>query len=225
MRIGITGTYSSGKTLTSMAVSHFLGLSRTQARTMREILPEVAPGKALEEVSSPQLIHMIVQRHVERVRHEILHQSGFISDGCSLQEWIYGSVRIRYGINPNDSVDLQGHEHVHKTDALGYFEEVMVEIGKLVKRHVAVSFDFFIHLPNELPLARDGHRPVNERFRAASDELLRQSFDELGLGYVIVGGSLKERLGKIAGILECEPIMSHEEAISRASVEYQKSMV
>ena len=67
MRLGITGTYSSGKTLTSLLVSHLLAMSRTQARTMREILPAAAPGKTLEEVTSTELIRMIVERHTERV--------------------------------------------------------------------------------------------------------------------------------------------------------------
>ncbi len=58
MRIGLTGTYSSGKTLTSLIISDYLNLPRTEARTMREILPHAAPGKTLEEVSSNlRLLH------------------------------------------------------------------------------------------------------------------------------------------------------------------------
>jgi len=70
---------------------------------MREILPEVAPGKTLEQVTSAELIQMILVRHTERVLHEHLLSPDFISDGCSLQEWIYGSVRIPDG-HPNSPV-------------------------------------------------------------------------------------------------------------------------
>lgn len=70
MRIGLTGTYSSGKTFTSLVVAKYLGVPRTEASTMREILPHAAPGKTLEECTAAQLIQMIVVRHCERVVHE-----------------------------------------------------------------------------------------------------------------------------------------------------------
>lgn len=74
-----------------MALSHYTGLPRTKARTMREILPEAAPGKTLEECTAAELIQMIVTRHVERAVYEDKRSDGFVSDGSSLQEWIYGS--------------------------------------------------------------------------------------------------------------------------------------
>ncbi|WP_454703374.1 hypothetical protein [Agrobacterium leguminum] len=66
----------------------------------------------------------------------------------------------------SSTVSIQTLQHlaldksVEKTDELSYFEGVMIELGKLFKRHVRASFDGFIHLRNELPLAKDGHRPV-----------------------------------------------------------------
>ena len=165
MRLGISGTYSSGKTFTSIALSLYTGIPRTRAKTMREILPEAAPGKTLEQCTSSELIQMIVVRHVDRAVHESRLADGFISDGSSLQEWIYGSVRAIVGINPNHSIGLSDLESVPKTPELLYFEEVMGLLGNAFKRHVASSFDAFVHLRNELPLSDDGHRPVNNRFR------------------------------------------------------------
>ncbi|MET0375832.1 MAG: hypothetical protein ABW128_16440 [Rhizorhabdus sp.] len=117
---------------------------------MREILPEAAPGKTLEEVMSAQLIQMIVARHSERAVHEHTLADDFISDGCSLQEWIYGSVRVKHGVNPNSSVSLSPDETVQKTLELSYFKDVMLEPGKPFKRHVSSSFDMFIHLSSAL---------------------------------------------------------------------------
>lgn len=97
----------------------------------------------------------------------------------------------------------------------------MFEIGKIFKRHVKNSFDLFIHLPNELPLAIDGHRPVNELFRSASDELLKETFDELGMKYYIVGGGLEERADAVAEILKIKPIKSIAESIHAAQTKYQ----
>ncbi|MFD0329503.1 AAA family ATPase [Streptacidiphilus monticola] len=188
MKLGISGTYSSGKTLTSIALSHYTGIPRTLARTMREILPEAAPGKALEECTAAELIQMIVVRHTERVAHEReLAGRGFISDGSSLQEWIYGSIRVRVGINPNASVHL-GDADVDRTPELEFFESVMERLGVSFKLHVQRSFDAFVHLRNELPLAADGHRPVNERFRTLADETLLRVLDELGIPVHVIGG-------------------------------------
>lgn len=142
-------------------LGHLLGIPRTQARTMREILPEAAPGKTLEEVTSAQLIQMIVARHSERAVNEHTLADDFISDGCSLQEWIYGSVRVKHGVNPNFSVSLSPDEAVQNTPELSYFKDVMLEPGKLFKRHVSSSFDMFIHLSNELSLAKHELLPVS----------------------------------------------------------------
>lgn len=225
MRLGITGTYSSGKTLTSLVIGNFLGMPRTEARTMREILPEAAPGKTLEECSSAQLIQMIVIRHTERVLHENKLSPDFVSDGCSLQEWIYGSVRVRYGINPNKSISLGPEESVPRTPELAFFDDVMGELGKLIKRHVQQSFDLFIHLPNELPLAKDGHRPVNERFRSASDGLLKATFEELKVPYHIVGGSIADRASQISKLIDRAPVMDFDKAVELAKLSYQNMIM
>jgi len=220
MRLGISGTYSSGKTITGMALSHYTGIPRTKAKTMREILPEAAPGKTLDECTAAELLQMVVVRHVDRAVHESRLWDGFISDGSSLQEWIYGSVRVTVGINPNDSVHLSDLESVEKTPELAFFEDVMSELGKAMKRHVKGTFDAFVHLPNELPLAEDGHRPVNERFRSMSDEHLMKTLTELEIPYHVVGGTLPERLARIAAIFDLPVVRTAEEAIALAQREY-----
>lgn len=225
MRIGLTGTYSSGKTFTSLVVAKYLGVQRTEASTMREILPDAAPGKTLEECTAAQLIQMIVVRHCERVVHETRLKPEFISDGCSLQEWIYGSVRVKYGVNPNASINLAPDENVERTDELAFFEDVMWELGKAFKRHVKSSFDKFVHLKNELPLAKDGHRPVNENFRRSSDEFLLSTLEEMEMPYVVIGGSVEERAEAIAEVFGKKPVMAIETAIAEAQDEYDKLLM
>jgi hypothetical protein len=220
MRLGISGTYSSGKTITAMALSHFTGIPRTRALTMREILPEAAPGKTLDECTAPELLQMIVVRHCDRAVHESRLWSGFISDGSSLQEWIYGSVRVIVGINPNASIHLKDLQQVPRTDELRFFEAVMAQLGHALKRHVDKTFDAFVHLRNELPLAEDGHRPVNERFRSMCDEILMKTLNELEIPYHIVSGSLPERLHKIADTFQLPRVMDAEAAVALAQQEY-----
>lgn len=220
MRLGITGTYSSGKTITAMALSEYTGIPRTRAKTMREILPDAAPGKTLDECTAAELLQMIMVRHTERAVHESRLSGGFVSDGCSLQEWIYGTVRVTVGVNPNESLHLSDLKSVEKTDEIRYFEEVIGQMGVAMKQHVKRSFDAFVHLPNELPLAEDGHRPVNERFRSMSDDMLLATLDELAIPHTIVGGSLPERLARIAELHALPVVMGVDEAIARAQAAY-----
>ncbi|WP_369391984.1 AAA family ATPase [Streptomyces sp. CG1] len=220
MRLGISGTYSSGKTMTALALSHYTGLPRTMAKTMREILPEAAPGKTLEECTAAELLQMIVVRHTERVKYEHQLADGFISDGSSLQEWIYGALRVRVGINPNDSVHLAEGEDVERTPEIDFFDDVMRQLGVSFKQHVKRSFDAFVHLRNELPLSADGHRPVNDRFRTMADARLLEVLAELEIPVHVVGGSLAERLRTIVHIVGITPVVSEAEAIARAREAY-----
>jgi hypothetical protein len=219
MRLAISGTYSVGKTLTTMAVSHLTGLTRSSALTMRELLPISVPGKTLEECTAAEIIMLITRRNQGRAVNESHLPDGFVSDGSSLHEWCYGTVRVLVGINPNESVDLQ---KVELTDELRFYAEVMRQIGVPAQQHAKRSYDSFVHLPIEFPLVKDGHRPVNERFRSLADEMLLESLRELGIPVHIVGGSLTERLEKIIDIYEFTPKMSIADAIQHAQDEYAK---
>ncbi|MGW4647590.1 AAA family ATPase [Kitasatospora sp. NPDC004289] len=221
MRIAISGTYSSGKTFTSYALAHLTGIPRTRARTMRELLPEAVPGKTLEQCTAAELVQLIVRRHSERAVFESRFGDAFISDGTSLQEWIYGSVRVIVGINPNASLHLGELESVDRTPEIKVFDEVMAQLGVYFKQHVQQTYDVFVHLPNELALAKDGHRPVNERFRSMADERLLEMAAELGIPAHIVGGTIPERLERILEVFGLQPKMGIEEAIELAQREYQ----
>ncbi|SFW78678.1 AAA family ATPase [Amycolatopsis australiensis] len=219
MRLAISGTYSVGKTLTTMAVSHLTGLPRSAALTMRELLPISVPGKTLEECTAAEIIMLITRRNQGRAVNESHLPDGFVSDGSSLHEWCYGTVRVLVGINPNESVDL---ENVELTDELSFYAEVMRQIGVPAKQHAKQSYDSFVHLPIEFPLVEDGHRPVNERFRALADRMLLENLEELGIPVHIVGGTIPQRLQKILDIYGFAPRMSIDEAIERAQADYAR---
>jgi hypothetical protein len=146
---------------------------------------------------------------------------GFISDGSSLQEWIYGSVRVIVGINPNNSLHLGELESVERTTEMVFFEDVIGQLGYAIKDHVRESYDAFVHLPNELALAADGHRPVNERFRTMADEAIAREVDAMGFPRHVVGGTVPERLTRIVEIFGFEQVMAVETAIELAQLEYQ----
>jgi hypothetical protein len=219
MKLAISGTYSVGKTLTTLAVSHLIGVPRSAAKTMRELLPISIPGKTLEECTAPEIIMLIMRRNQERAVNESHLPEGFVSDGSSLHEWCYGTVRVLVGINPNESVNL---ETIEMTDQIRFYAGVMEQMGVPAKQHAKAAYDAFVHLPIEFPLVADGHRPVSERFRALADEMLLKVLDELGIPVHIVGGSIPARLQKILDIFGFIPQMSIEEAIARAQEDYAK---
>lgn len=96
LRIAISGTYSTGKTTTSYALSYLTGIPRTHAQTMREILPQILPGKRLEECTPVDLYELGIRRLTERVSCESRLETSFISDGSALHEWVYGRARLKY---------------------------------------------------------------------------------------------------------------------------------
>ncbi|MFF8730138.1 AAA family ATPase [Streptomyces sp. NPDC015171] len=221
MKLAISGTYSSGKTLTTMALAHLTGIPRTHAKTMREILPDAVPGKTLEECNAAELIQLVMRRYVERAVHESHLPNGYISDGSSLHEWTYATVRVTVGINPNESIGRL--DSVEKTDEIRFYEQVVAQLGVALKQYAKETYDAFVHLPIEFPLDPNGHRPVNERFRELSDQLLLDVLrEELKIPVHIIGGTIPERLEAITARFGFPQVMSIDEAIAAAGADYAR---
>lgn len=221
MRISISGTYSAGKTSTVMALSHYTGVPRALARTIREILPEAVPGKRLAEVTPAEFVHLMLARHTGRAVQEALCGQHFLSDGSSLQEWLYGTGRVLHGMNPNATADPAA-DLADEPDPqeMRFFAAVVEQYGLAFKRHVKATYDVYVHLEHELPIAADGHRPMNEQFRATIDRMLLETLDELSIPYHVVRGTMPERLERICDLLGLAPVMSIDEAVELARSEY-----
>ncbi len=219
MKIAISGTYSTGKTTTSIALSLLTGMPVTHARTMREILPAAFPGKRLEKCNFHELVELGMRRFTERVIAEQALTGRFISDGCPLQEWIYGTTRMRTGLNPSEQPRMiQLHKQRYASE-WSVFEETMMGFGKTVKEYTRSHYDLIVHLPVEFPSDPDGHRPTSELFRQESEKLLKHTYHELGLNVLEAGGSLPERLNTILQYLEMKPLILIENAIDLAHKE------
>ena len=165
MKIAISGTYSTGKTTLSVALSLLTGIPVTRARTMREILPAVFPGYSLEQCGTSQLIELGIRRFTERIRAELVLNDAFISDGCALQEWLYGSTRMITGLNPAEKPENVRKWIENHPDEWNVFRQSIEAFSKVVKKHVRKNYDVIIHLPVEFPLVKDGHRPTSEIFQ------------------------------------------------------------
>ncbi len=222
MKLAVSGTYSSGKTRTVMALSHYTGIPRTLAKAIREIIPDAVPGKKLAECTPAEFLQLMMRRHVGRAVHESLLGDELISDGSSLQEWLYGAARVIHGMNPNETA-TSGGVVTGKSDAeMLFFEKVVAQFGHAFKQHVKTTFDAFVHLRHELPITDDGHRPMNAQFRATIDEMLLATLDELKIPYHVVGGGFAERLTAIVGLYDLPTVMGTDEAIALAHEDYAK---
>lgn len=217
MRLAISGTYSTGKTLTTLALAHYTGIPRSSAMTMRELLPISVPGKTLEECTASEILMLITRRNTERAVNEKLLGNSFISDGSSLHEWIYGTVRVLVGINPSENTTM---ENVERTDEIRFFEDMITQLGVPAKQHAKASYDAFVRLPIEFPMVEDGHRPVNERFRVLADEMIQSEVDKLNIPTFVAGGSIPERLEKIVSHYNLPVRMSVDEALKAARADY-----
>ncbi|MEN1975168.1 AAA family ATPase [Cellulomonas sp. P4] len=217
MRLAVSGTYSTGKTLTTMALSHYTGIPRSAAMTMRELLPVSVPGKTLEECTGAEILMLITRRNTERAVNESHLGNDFISDGSSLHEWIYGTVRVLVGINPSANTTL---DDVERTPELEFFEDVITQLGVPAKQHAKGGYDAFVRLPVEFPMVEDGHRPVNERFRILADSMIQDQVDALGIPTFTAGGSVEERLIAITEHFDLPRVVSVDEAIRRANEDY-----
>ena len=218
MKLAISGTYSSGKTRSTMALAYYTGIPRTLARTIREIMPEAFPGKRLADVTPPEFLQIMMRRHVGRAVAEAQY-TDFISDGSSLQEWLYGAARVMHGMNPTATDGLDPSARV--TDPqMRFFEQVVAQFGQAFKQHVKNTYDVFIHLQHELPIANDGHRPMNEQFRTTIDAMLLATLDELEIPHHIVSGGFDDRIQAIVSLLDVPTVRELPAAIAMANEEY-----
>jgi len=216
LRLAVSGTYSTGKSTTTEALSLLTGVPRTHALTAREILMDLVPGKQMQELNALELQAVGLRRFEERVHNEAAEHGSFISDGSVLHEWVYSQIRLEVGINPGAGWLHRTTKAIVGAPVKPLFQGFTDSYAKVVKSRAKRTYDAYVHLPVEFPMHKDGHRPVSERFRNASDKLLLDTLDELQIPYHVVGGSMQERLEKIVSIFEMPVVRPVDEAVQMA---------
>ncbi|WP_140937597.1 ATP/GTP-binding protein [Sphingobacterium lumbrici] len=215
-KIVISGTYCTGKTTLSLALAIATGIPATHALTMREILPQLYPGKSLRECSYAELITLGMKRFEERIRTESALPGGFISDGCTLQEWLYGSTRLITGAYPDETAWTMWWKKVLNYRGYRDFEKLLGRFEGMAKQYARTHYDQFFHLPVEFDFVADGHRPTSERFRTESESRLLQTYEQMGIAPLIVSGALEQRLTKILEVLQIDPLYPIDYCIRHA---------
>ena len=217
LRLAVSGTYSTGKTTTTEALSVATGIPRTHAMTSREILVDLVPGKQVQELTARELTALGLRRLEERIQHEAEQAGSFIADGSVIHEWIYGVARMRAGINPGAGPLVKTLKVVAGLPYRSFYRQYLDAYGTVTRARAKRTYDAYVHLPVEFPMTADGHRPVSEKFRRLSDQLLIQTLRELEIPYHIVGGTVTERLEQIIRIFDLPRVMPLDEAIGVAT--------
>ena len=221
LRLAVSGTYSSGKTTTTEVLSIATGIPRTDALTARQILVDLVPGKGFQQMSATELLMLGLRRFEERVNGEAALAAGpggsFISDGSVLHEWIYGQVRMEIGINPGAPLLHRALKRVAGIPAKRFYQHYMDAYGVVTKHRAKRTYDSFVHLPVEFEMAKDGHRPVSEKYRRESDRLLISTLEELEIPYTIVGGTIRERVERIVELYDLPLVVPIDEAVAVAA--------
>lgn len=223
LRLAVSGTYSSGKTTTTEALSIAAGIARTDALTAREIVVDLVPGKSFQQLNASELLMLGLRRLEERIHTEAAQTGSFVSDGSVLHEWIYGEVRMRIGINPGAPLLQRAVKRVVGIPSKPFMQRYMDAYGVVVKARTRRIYDAFVHLPIEFSMAADGHRPVSEKYRVLSDELLIETLEELEMPYHVVGGTVPERVAGIIELFGLPTVVPVDEAVELAADRIRKS--
>lgn len=212
-RIVISGTYCTGKTTFSLALSALTGIPVTHARTMRELLPVMYPGKELRSCDYSELLCLGMRRFSERIATEGHLGGSFISDGCPLQEWIYGTTRLLTGAYPDETAAEFALRQRSGGMSPEVFEQQLRAFGELAKNYTQNHYDIFFHLPVEFPFVADGHRPTSEAFRQRSEALLQQTYADTDISPYVLGGSIEKRLEQALDVLRLQACRSVADAV------------
>jgi hypothetical protein len=216
LHLAVSGTYSSGKTTTTEALSIATGIPRTDALTAREILVDLMPGKQFNQLNAAELLALGLRRLEERIHGEAEQRGPFISDGSVLHEWVYGEARMRVGLNPGAPWYHRALKRVVGVPSKPFMQRYMNAYGLVTQARAQRLYDAFVHLPVEFEMAKDGHRPVSEKYRRVTDELLVETLERLRIPYHVVGGSVRERVEAIVEIHELPLVMPVTEAVELA---------
>ncbi|GAA1672411.1 AAA family ATPase [Glycomyces endophyticus] len=217
LKLAISGTYSTGKSTTTEALSIATGIPRTHAKTSRELLVDLVPGKTVMELNAMELVKLGLRRFEERVHNEA-GEGPFISDGGVFHEWVYFEARMRVGINPGATWWFQAVKGLMGLPVKRFYQRYTDTLGEITRARAKRIYDAYVHLPVEFDMRPDGHRPVSEPFRRLSDDLLMEALKDLEIPHRVIGGSIPDRVGQIIDEFGLPTAVPVDQAIAMAEV-------
>lgn len=225
-RLVISGTYSTGKTTTATALSIATGIPLINALSAREILTSLYPGRRFQDMTAEELMALGLKRFEERIWAEaVTYQAGkgFISDGSVLNELIYGTVRMKVGINPGSTWPHRVAKAIMGIPFKPFMKKYLSSYETVVNQHTQEWYSDVVHLPVEFAMDPDGHRPVSEEYRQLSDQEILKSFRQIGFEPKLVSGTIEHRLATIIKLYHLPQEMELSKAIEQAQEQIAKN--
>jgi len=175
MKIGITGTHSTGKTtlLNALRSEPLLRNYEVCDEVTRQIK---SWGFDINEAGTDVTQRLIMMKHIENiVLYEDMITDRTVLDGLVYTRWLFEHDRI-------------------SSDTFLYAEEVFDAIWD--------EYDYMFWLRPEFALIEDGVRSNNLEFRKEIDHLFDHYITTKNLNVVHVTGSVRERINKIIEVLD-----------------------
>lgn len=106
---------------------------------------------------------------------EIVTPEGWVADKCLLDYLVYGDIVLKD-------------------------ENAKAVIVDIVKRNA--KYDFVFYLPIEFPMEHDGVRSDDSEFQKKVDVLYKKYLEDFGIKFLVLTGSVKERVKQALSHLE-----------------------
>jgi len=136
------------------------------------------------------------------VREEAVKKGFIINENTppEVQLWLVARQWELETITPESWIaDKSLFDYLVYGDLVLKDENVKRVIREVVRR--SAHYDFVFYLPIEFPLEEDGVRSVDPEFRAEIDRRFRKCLTEFNVKYVVLSGSIEERIKQALGHL------------------------
>lgn len=177
IRVSISGSHSVGKTTLAKPIVDYFSAKYTVEEIKEVARYLIKKGfKMSQDITEYGVVHYIHEylRQERRFAGDIL-----ISDRSLIDLLAYISV--------NESRKI-------RTTFLSLVEEIVYLESNF--------FDLYLYIPVEIPLAEDGVRPVDLRYRNLVDEKIQEILVTYDLPWIKVSGSIDERKNIVVKAIE-----------------------
>lgn len=181
MRLAVTGAFGSGKTTLVTALAAAMNHSVPPVAAMQG--PRGRPRVSAVDSTREELMELLVRRLMDRATVEFARPR-VISDGSLIHDWVFVRTMLMHGARPEAKVVADPQWCI----------EALEPSRRAIHSRLKGLYDVVVHLPIQFRLDPSRPHPVNEKFRALSDEYLLAELRDSACPIVTVVGDVDERV-------------------------------
>lgn len=189
-KIAVAGSYGTGKTMTSLALSRILDLPRAHVENIDSLYFKIyGKNKNPKEYSTAELLSLGLARFHSRIKQE--DPGGFISDGSVFNEIAYGEARIAMSERKAGSFKGFLHKEIYK-DYRRRLYRTITDYGRNAYNNL-----FYLRI-TPVPGGLSKNSIV---FQEYFEKTLFRLFDENNIEYRVLEGSVETFIPEILSSL------------------------